>query len=155
MAQRQDQIDRGALTGRAERAWARLTGVTLGYGYQPWRALLALLAVAATAVVLALTLGAHGGVARVDPKPPAASRCSAVERVGVGLDLGLPLIKTGARDHCDTIASTTGQALTATGWGLQLLAWGVCHPVRRWLHRRGPQDLTDPTPLAASLPGRS
>jgi hypothetical protein len=123
MAQRQDQIDRKALTGRAERAWARLTGLTLGYGYQPWRALLALLAVATTAVVLAVTLGAHGGVARTDPHPPAATRCSAVERVGVGLDLGLPLVKTGTRAHCDTTASTTGQALTVAGWGLQLLAW--------------------------------
>ena len=123
MAQRQDQIDRGALSGRAERAWARLTGLTLGYGYQPWRALLALVAIATTAVVLAVTLGAHGGVARVNSHPAAASRCSAVEQVGVGLDLGLPLVKTGVRAHCDTTASTTGQALTATGWGLQLLAW--------------------------------
>ena len=29
MAQRQAQLDRGALTGRAERSWARLTGLTL------------------------------------------------------------------------------------------------------------------------------
>jgi hypothetical protein len=123
MAQRQDQIDRQALTGRAERAWARLTGLTLGYGYQPWRALLALVAIATIAVVLALTLGAHGGVARTRPQPPAATRCSAVERVGVGLDLGLPLIKTGIRARCDTTANTTGQVLTAAGWGLQLLAW--------------------------------
>jgi hypothetical protein len=123
MAQRRDQIDRKALTGRAERAWARLTGLTLGYGYQPWRALLTLVAVATTAVVLALLLGAHGGVARVDPHPAAATRCSVVERIGVGLDLGLPLIKTGTRDHCDTTASTSGQVLTAAGWGLQLLAW--------------------------------
>jgi hypothetical protein len=123
MAQRQAQLDRGALTGRTERAWARLTGLTLGYGYQPWRALLALVAIATIAVVLALTLGGHGGVARTNPHPPAATRCSAVERVGVGLDLGLPLIKTGTRNHCDTTASTTGQALTAVGWGLQLLAW--------------------------------
>jgi len=123
MVQRQDQIDRRALTGRAERAWAQLTGVTLGYGYQPWRALLFLFAIAMIAVVLALTLGAHGGVARTDPHPPAATRCSAVEQVGIGLDLGLPLIKTGTRDHCDTTTSTTGQVLTAAGWGLQLLAW--------------------------------
>ena len=74
-------------------------------------------------MVLALTLGARGGVARVDSHPLAASRCSVVERVGVGLDLGLPLVKTGVRDHCDTTASTTGQVLTAAGWGLQLLAW--------------------------------
>jgi hypothetical protein len=123
MAQRQDQLDRGALTGRADRAWARVTGLTLGYGYQPWRALIALAVVAATAVGLAFTLGGHGGVARVNPHPAAATRCSAVERVGVGLDLGLPLIKTGIRDHCDTTASTTGQTLTLAGWALQLLAW--------------------------------
>jgi hypothetical protein len=109
MAQRQDQLNRGAVTGRIERAWAHLTGLTLGYGYQPWRALLFLVAVAMTAVVLAVILGAHGGVARIDPHPPAATRCSVVERVGVGLDLGLPLIKTGIRDRCDTTASTTGQ----------------------------------------------
>jgi hypothetical protein len=91
MKQRQDQIDRGGLT-RAERAWARLTGLTLGYGYQPWRALVFLVAIAMIAVILALlTLGAHGGLARVDPHPPTATKCSAVERVGVGLDLGLPL----------------------------------------------------------------
>jgi hypothetical protein len=122
MAQRRDQIDRGALSGRVDRAWARLTGLTLGYGYQPWRALLALVAIATIAVVLAVTLGAHGGLAHTNRRPPVGSPCSAVERVGVGLDLGLPLIKTGIRDHCDTTAGTTGQVLTA-GWGLQVLAW--------------------------------
>jgi hypothetical protein len=87
------------------------------------QARLALDGLTTTAVALALTLGAHGGVARVDPHPPAATQCSAVERVGVGLDLGLPLVKTGIRAHCDTTASTTGQVLTVAGWGLQLLAW--------------------------------
>ena len=123
MAQRRDQIDRRALTGRAERAWAKLTGLTLGYGYQPWRALIALVAIAAIAVVLAVTLGAHGGVARTDSQSRATTQCSAAEQVGVGLDLGLPLIKTGTRDHCDTTSSATGQVLTVAGWVLQLLAW--------------------------------
>jgi hypothetical protein len=124
MAQRQVQIDRGVLTGRADRAWARLTGLTLGYGYQPWRALIALVVVAAIAVALALSLGAQGGLARVNPKPPTATQCSVVERIAVGLDLGLPLIKTGIQAQCDTTASTSGQVLTVAGWGLQLLAWG-------------------------------
>jgi hypothetical protein len=123
MAQRRDQVARGELQLR-DRAWAWLTRHTLGYGYQPWRALIALVIVAAIAVVLALFLGAHGGVARPGPYPPTGTRCSVVEQIGVGLDLGLPLIKTGIRDHCDTTASTTGQVLTAAGWGLQLLAWG-------------------------------
>jgi hypothetical protein len=123
MAQRRDQINRGALTGRAERAWAQLTGLTLGYGYRPWRALLFLLGVATIAVVLAVVLGTRGGVARTDPNPPSATECSVVERVGVGLDIGLPLIKTGTQDHCDTTSSTTGQVLTVAGWVLQVLAW--------------------------------
>jgi hypothetical protein len=52
MQQRRDQLDRRAVTDPAERAWARLTGITLGYGYQPWRALLFLLAVVTTSVAL-------------------------------------------------------------------------------------------------------
>jgi hypothetical protein len=74
-------------------------------------------------VVLALTLGAHGGLARTDPQPPTATQCSAVERVAVGLDLGLPLVKTGTQAHCETTTSPSGQVLTVAGWGLQLLAW--------------------------------
>jgi hypothetical protein len=124
MAQRQAQIsDRQLLPRRGERAWARVTGLTLGYGYQPWRALLFLIAVATTAVVLALILGAHGGLARIDPQPPTATQCSAVERVAVGLDLALPLVKTGTQAHCETTTSLSGQVLTVAGWGLQLLAW--------------------------------
>jgi hypothetical protein len=123
IAQRRDQLDRRALTGRTERAWARLTGLTLGYGYQSWRSLLVLLAVVAIAVALALTLGAHGGLARTHPAAPAAARCSIVERVGVGLDLGLPLIKTGTRANCDLTSSAAGQMLTVGSWILQLLAW--------------------------------
>lgn len=123
MAQRRDQIHQRALTGRAERTWARLTGLTLGYGYQPWRALFFLLAVVVTAVILAVTVGAYGGLARTQPPTSAAPQCTAVERIGVGLDLALPLIRIGNRGHCDTTTSTAGQVLTVTGWGLQLASW--------------------------------
>jgi hypothetical protein len=123
IAQRRDQLYRRALTGRTERAWAHLTGFALGYGYQSWRSLLGLLAVVAVAVVLAVTLGAHGGLARTHPAAPAEAQCSVVERIGVGLDLGLPLIKTGTRTTCDVTAGLTGQILTVGSWVLQLLAW--------------------------------
>jgi hypothetical protein len=122
IAQRKDQLDRRALGGRAERTWVRLTGLILGYGYQSWRALVALLAVIAVSTTLTVILGAHGGVARTHPAS-ASSQCSAVERIGVGLDLGLPLIKTGTRERCDLTDTTTGQILTIASWGLQLLAW--------------------------------
>jgi hypothetical protein len=120
IAQRRDQIRRRVLTGAGERLWVRSTGFTLGYGYQPWRALLALLAITAVAVALAVSLGSHGGLARTSP---AGSACSTTEQVGVGLDLGLPLVKTGARDRCNTTVSTTGQVLMVAGWALQVLAW--------------------------------
>ncbi|KAB2344921.1 hypothetical protein [Actinomadura rudentiformis] len=122
-AQRRDQIDRGGL-GRRDRVWARFTGLTLGFGYQPWRVLLLLFAVVACSVALALILGGPGGglehTARANtPKTP----CGVVKRVGVGLDLSLPLVKTGARDQCAPTDTRAGQTLTVAGWVLQLVAW--------------------------------
>ena len=123
IAQRRDQLDRGGLTG-SERAWGRLTGLTLGYGYQPWRALLLLVATLAAAVALSVAGGHHGALAQkaaVGTAP--AGPCTTTDQIGVGLDLGTPLIKTGARDRCQTTSTPAGQALTLTGWILQLLAW--------------------------------
>ncbi|MET9303558.1 hypothetical protein ABZX66_30025, partial [Micromonospora aurantiaca] len=54
-AQRKHQIDSHTLTGRAARLWARTTGLLLGYGYQPWRTLVGLIAVAVVSIVLCLT----------------------------------------------------------------------------------------------------
>ncbi|MEV0066649.1 hypothetical protein [Amycolatopsis sp. NPDC050768] len=123
--QRRDQIRRGALTGRGERAWARLTGLLLGYGYQPWRMLLALFATLIFSAVITTELGAHGGLAQIQmPTKPTPVACTLVERIGVGLDLGTPLISTGARARCDATSSAVGQTLTGLGWGLRLLAWG-------------------------------
>jgi hypothetical protein len=54
------------------------------------------------------------------------SPCSTLEQVGLGLDFGLPLVKTSARDRCDLdTVSVTGQALTAGFWTLQLAAWAA------------------------------
>ncbi|MEU4643710.1 hypothetical protein [Micromonospora sp. NPDC023814] len=124
IAQRRDQIQRAGLA-RSERAWGRLTGITLGYGYQPWRALLLLLATLATAVILSVTGGHHGGLAQ---KPAStgevtATACTTIDQIGVGLDLGAPLIKTGARDRCQPTDAPAGQTLTIASWFLQLLAW--------------------------------
>ena len=96
----------------------------LGYGYKPSRALLYLLGVIVASVVLALTLGAHGGLTHPNPtvgKP--AIQCSTLQRIGVGLDLGEPLVSTNAQ--CDTTNTTTGEALTVARWTLQVLAWAL------------------------------
>jgi hypothetical protein len=122
ITQRRDQIDRNALTGKGDRAWARFTGVMLGYGYKPSRALVYLLGVIIASVALALTLGAHGGLAYPNPlagKP--AIRCSTLQQVGAGLNLGEPMVSTNTQ--CNTTNSTSGEALTASRWTLQILAW--------------------------------
>lgn len=135
MAQRNDQLNRRALAAGPERAWAHLTRLTLGYGYQPWRALLLLLVIAAIAVGLALIGGSRGGLAHkisadearraIAGSVIAPSPCTHTELVGVGLDLSLPLIKTHARDHCTTTATKAGDLITITGWILQLCSWAL------------------------------
>ncbi|GGO18885.1 hypothetical protein [Micromonospora parathelypteridis] len=122
IAQRRDQLHRAGLSA-AERAWGRLTGITLGYGYQPWRALLLLLATLAVAVALSVVGGHHGGLAQKPLTSGAAAACTSIDQIGVGLDLGAPLLKTGARDRCQPTDTAAGQTLTIAGWLLQLFAW--------------------------------
>ncbi|MBQ0980678.1 hypothetical protein [Micromonospora sp. M61] len=122
IAQRRDQLQRAGLSA-AEHAWGRLIGITLGYGYQPWRALLLLLATLAVAVALSVVGGHHGGLAQKAVASGAVAACTSIDQIGVGLDLGAPLLKTGARDRCQPTDTAAGQILTIAGWILQLLAW--------------------------------
>lgn len=122
IAQRRDQLRR-ASSSTGERLWGWATGLSLGYGYQPWRALIALVGVVMISVLLcSVGPGGRGGLAH-PPKSGSSTPCSVVERIGVGIEFGLPLIKTGARSRCDTTETANGQRLTAAGWGLQVLAW--------------------------------
>jgi uncharacterized protein YjbI with pentapeptide repeats len=123
VAQRDDQVKRGGL-GAAAKAWAALTRVTLGYGYKPWRALVGLLVVVVCAVALSLIGGANGGLEQKTDRSDAMTyTCTWVQQVGVGVDLALPIIKTGAGDQCRMTDAAAGQWLTAVGWILQILAW--------------------------------
>lgn len=124
IAQRRDQLDRGPLTKHGERLWAKITGVTLGYGYQPWRALLFLLGVVVTSVVLAVILGAHGALVHPqDPKNLSASTvpCTVTERLDVGLEVGTPFLDNHARDRCTITNTATGIGLSYSILVLQLL----------------------------------
>jgi hypothetical protein len=113
------------LTGR-DRLWARITGLTLGYGYQPWRALLILLGIVATSVVLTITLGAHGALVHQDPKNPAAAvPCTVIERIDVGLEVGVPFLNTHAQNRCTITDTATGIGLSYGTRALQLLTGAV------------------------------
>ena len=126
MAQRQDQLDR-THTRWPERRWGQITKVTLGYGYQPWRALVFLAVVAAVSCVLTVVLGSHGALAQTSKTATPNLSCTVVQQVSVGLDLNLPVGTSGvARAQCDLTpysASVTAAWLSAVGWLLRILAW--------------------------------
>ena len=125
MAQRDDQLAR-THPRWPERLWGRITKVTLGYGYQPWRAVLFLAGVVALSCVLAVVLGSHGALAQTSNAATPGRSCTMLQQASVGLDLNLPIGKSVARDRCDLAkdsASVTAVWLTAAGWVLQLLAW--------------------------------
>jgi hypothetical protein len=107
---------RAGLTGWT-RLRHRLFGLTLQYGYQPFRAVVALVAVVAAAVVLFLSLA--GGT-----KAEGGGVCPGVDRVGLAIDAAVPLASTGTEERCKLATSTgAGQALAAAGWVLTLLGW--------------------------------
>jgi hypothetical protein len=124
IAQREDQLRRASAT-RRERMWGRFTGVILCYGYKPERALLWLLAVVTAAVAVTAIGGQNGALAHTSRTSSPGTPCTAVERIGVGLDLGLPLIKTGAWDSCATAATGAAEAMTVALWLLQIAAWAL------------------------------
>jgi uncharacterized protein (DUF4415 family) len=124
MAQRTDQLDRAKMT-RTERAWGKFTGVTLGYGYQPWRALLGLLGIVILAVILNVSYGAQGGLAHTKASGSPGTPCSTLERVGVGLNFSVPVVNIGAGGTCGTTQSAPGNTITISGWILQLAAWSL------------------------------
>jgi hypothetical protein len=125
MAQRDDQIAR-ADARWGERLWGWITKITLGYGYQPWRALLFLGAVMAVSCVLAWSLGAHGALAQTSKTATPGRSCTVIQQVSVGLDLNLPVGTSVARADCDLTSdagSVTAAWLSVVGWVLRILAW--------------------------------
>ena len=123
--QRDDQLAR-THPHWSERLWGRITKITLGYGYQPWKALLFLAAVVFVSCMLAWLLGAHGALAQTDQTATPGRSCTVVQQVSVGLDLNLPVGTSVARVDCGLTrdsASVTAAYLSVVGWVLRLLAW--------------------------------
>jgi hypothetical protein len=125
IAQRDDQLAR-THPRWPEKLWGKITKVTLGYGYQPWRALLFLAAVVVVSCILAVGLGAHGALTQTTKTATPGRSCTVVQQVSVGLDLNLPVGTSVARAACDLTtdsASASAAWLTAAGWVLRVLAW--------------------------------
>jgi|GEM_PF-825503 len=115
-----------------QRSLLAVSGWLTGYGYQSWRAAVGLVAVVIASIVFALGTDVRPAnreasiyvagqtvSTRVDATP-----CTRIERVALGLEIGLPLVKVPASDRCRlNTTSKTGQLATAASWVLQLLAW--------------------------------
>lgn len=112
-----------------QRSWLTVLRITIGYGYQVGRALAWLTAIAVLSIALGIAAGnieyrdQRLATTKVSAAAPAVP-CSSVEQVGLGLSIGLPLIKQATADSCRLDSSSAiGQTLTAVGWLLQLLSW--------------------------------
>jgi hypothetical protein len=125
IGQRDDQLARTRQRW-PERWWGSITKVTLGYGYQPWRALWFLAGVLAVSCVLAVVLGAHGALTQTGKTATPGRPCTVIQRLSVRLDLNLPVGASVAREGCDLTAdsaSVTAAWLSAVSWVLRLLVW--------------------------------
>src|SRR5664280_1916515 len=114
------------------RSYLKALRLVVGYGYQTWRALIGLLVI----LVAGAGLGLGAGHTRSSPTQYVATHtrataspgtaCSAVEQVGLGVDLSLPVIKTNTRARCDLDStSRPGQWFTVGSWILLVLSWAA------------------------------
>jgi len=140
IAQRDDQLARARPRPHwTERVWGRITKVTLGYGYKPWRALWFLAAVVAISCALAVVLGASGALAQTKDTAVPGQPCTVIQRVSVGLDLNLPVGTSLARAGCGLPKNA---ASAAAAW----LTAGCCECWRG--HSRRCSSPASPAPYA-------
>lgn len=119
MRQREDQLAR-ATSSQMEQWWGTFTRWTLGYGYQPWRALIGLLATITLAVLMTVAFGTSA-LAQTEAAGDPGAECTVAQRALVGVDYGLPLVQTGVTDLCVVAGEATW--LITAGLVLQVLGW--------------------------------
>jgi len=139
MAQRDHQVKRGMLTRRAK-AWARFTKLTLGYGYQPWRALIGVAGIVLIAILVTFFVpGALAVVTTSTTHELISTPCTSIQTFQIAVDMTIPLVSTGAGSACRLTSTVGGQAvgwigvfLTLAGWALTaLFAAGFTRAIRQ------------------------
>ncbi|MDZ5660981.1 hypothetical protein SFC79_04325 [Nocardioides sp. S-58] len=123
--------DGGHAMGLGQRVWRRFFGLTLGYGYQPWRAALLLVA-AWLAAALLFGLAADGGamVPTEADVEVTAKNCDAgypcFDSWLYASDVVVPIIKVGQEDAWRIDASSPyGDALAWAFWTVRVLGWAA------------------------------
>lgn len=124
--QQWDRIKRGESRWSAK-VWGRFVGVTLGFGYQSWRALVLLaIVVSCTGAFFCFSsVGTDGLVTNTSTMKP----CSSLDRFLVGVGTSLPLVRVTTTSSCDFRPNNAdGRALAvlapvaqSAGWALSTL----------------------------------
>jgi len=117
MAQRDDQVKRGDLTSAAK-AWSRFTKFALGYGYQPWRALIGIAMVLFAA--LTITFFVPGALAH-----DGGAGCSSAETFQIAVDMAIPLVSISTGSPCHVTSAPGGQFVAWTGAFLTFSGWAL------------------------------
>ena len=125
IAQRDDQVKRGTLTGRAK-AWARFTKLALGYGYQPWRALIGVSGILLIAfLVTSFVPGALAVVTTSTAHKLISTRCTGIQTFQIAVDMTIPLVSTSARSPCHLTSTAGGQIVASIGMFLTFAGWAL------------------------------
>jgi hypothetical protein len=131
IAQEDDLTHRGRSEDPLWTLRRRLLRLLLGYGYETWRAMVALALVLLLAVGLAFLAGGYlegpyGHVAaHGSPNPYSSADCSSIELVEMALDV-IPLVEFASEPSCSVeTASTAGGIVTVVDWLLRLAAWAL------------------------------
>ena len=121
VAQQRDLRRRGDLGGRGRMFLHAVSGVFIGYGHRPFRALGFLAGVCALAGVVVVVASVCGVAVQPGSR---GSSCSAGEGFGLAVDTAVPVLKAGGGKRCE-IATTTGsgQVLYLASYLLQILGW--------------------------------
>jgi hypothetical protein len=118
VAAQRDLLRRGRLD-RWARTWHRITGLVLGYGYRPSRALLWWAGTLALALVLLVGVAGPAGLVTAH-----GVRCGTVDQAGLALNTATPLVKPAGQQDCQVASGTPlGDVLVVAGWVLQALSW--------------------------------
>lgn len=132
IAQRDDQMKRGKPTHSAK-MWARFIKFALGYGYQPWRALIGIAALLFVSSMIAFLVPC--ALAHSETGTP----CTGIETLQVAVDMAIPLVSTSAGSTCRITSAPGGQfvawigvVVSLSGWALTaLFAAGFTSAIRR------------------------
>ncbi|HEY4456160.1 MAG TPA: hypothetical protein VGN81_17745 [Pseudonocardiaceae bacterium] len=118
VAAQRDLLRRGRLDFWA-RTWHRITGLVLGYGYRPSRALLWWAGTVALALVLLVGVAGPAGLITGH-----GVRCGTVDQAGIALNTATPLVKPAGQADCQLSSGTPlGDVLIVAGWVIQALSW--------------------------------